>query len=261
MKTLIWFSAGCPSAVASKLAIAKYGKENCDVVYCSTNSEHPDNNRFIKDVEKWLDHPITIKHNGKYSDVDEVIEKTRYLVGVKGARCSTELKKKIRFEIESKYDVQIFGYTLEEATEKGQDKLTRVERFEKNNPDIRFDWILVDKQLTKQDCLALVDKAGIDIPIMYKLGYRNNNCIGCVKGGQGYWNKIRIDFPEIFMKRSEQERELNVAINKRYEGKKRIKVFLDELDPMAGNYSTEQDISCSVMCELANQQFVNGVAA
>lgn len=31
---------------------------------------------------------------------------------------------------------------------------------------------------------------------MYDLGYANNNCIGCVKGGIGYWNKIRIDFPE-----------------------------------------------------------------
>ncbi len=37
---------------------------------------------------------------------------------------------------------------------------------------------------------------------MYDLGYPNNNCIGCVKGGMGYWNKIRKDFPEVFQKRA-----------------------------------------------------------
>ena len=40
---------------------------------------------------------------------------------------------------------------------------------------------------------------------MYKLGYNNNNCIGCVKGGQAYWNKIRIDFPETFNKMAKLE--------------------------------------------------------
>ena len=32
---------------------------------------------------------------------------------------------------------------------------------------------------------------------MYDLGYPNNNCIGCIKGGMGYWNRIRKDFPDI----------------------------------------------------------------
>ena len=34
------------------------------------------------------------------------------------------------------------------------------------------------------------------------MGYNNNNCIGCIKGGMGYWNKIRVDFPEVFEKRN-----------------------------------------------------------
>ena len=33
---------------------------------------------------------------------------------------------------------------------------------------------------------------------MYRMGYSNANCIGCVKGGEGYWNKVRRDFPEQF---------------------------------------------------------------
>ena len=46
----------------------------------------------------------------------------------------------------------------------------------------------------------MVHRAGVKLPAMYGLGYEHNNCIGCVKGGMGYWNKIRKDFPDAFEK-------------------------------------------------------------
>ena len=79
----------------------------------------------------------------------------------------------------------------------------------------------------------------IDLPAMYKLGYHNNNCIGCVKGKKGYWNKIRVDFPDIFWKMAKLERELNFSL---------CDVFLDELPPNAGRYKDEPDIECGVLC-------------
>ena len=94
----------------------------------------------------------------------------------------------------------------------------------------------------------MVREAGIELPMMYRLGYKNNNCIGCVKGQAGYWNKIRIDFPEVYARMAAQERKMDVAINKRYEGKTRIRVFLDELPPDAGRYEVEPDIECGVLC-------------
>jgi len=81
------------------------------------------------------------------------------------------------------------------------------------------------------------------------MGYKNNNCIGCVKGGAGYWNKIRVDFPNVFKRMARQERKMNVAINKRYAGGERKRVFLDELPPDMGNYFQEPDISCGPHCQ------------
>jgi hypothetical protein len=87
---------------------------------------------------------------------------------------------------------------------------------------------------------------------MYKMGYRNNNCIGCVKGQSGYWNKIRRDFPGVFARMAATERELDAAICKREgvtDGKRwRERVFLDELPPDAGRYNAEPDIECGVLC-------------
>jgi len=79
-------------------------------------------------------------------------------------------------------------------------------------------------------------------PVIYDMGYKNNNCIGCVKGGMGYWNKIRVDFPEVFKKRAKQERNI---------GKSCIKgVYLDELGPERGRFEDEITEDCSIYCQL-----------
>jgi hypothetical protein len=78
---------------------------------------------------------------------------------------------------------------------------------------------------------------------MYDLGYNNNNCIGCVKGGAGYWNKIRVDFPAVFEKRAKMEREIGHSILKDY--------FLDELPKDKGRMSEEVMDDCSILCQLA----------
>lgn len=61
-RVVVWFSCGAASAVASKLAIEKYGHENVCVAYCDmTLDEDPDNVRFRADVARWLDHPVTLQ--------------------------------------------------------------------------------------------------------------------------------------------------------------------------------------------------------
>lgn len=90
---------------------------------------------------------------------------------------------------------------------------------------------------------------------MYRLGYKNNNCIGCVKGQAGYWNKIRVDFPERFAEMAMIERELGRTICKKEwkeNGKRHLKrIFLDELPSDLGRYDAEPDISCGIICQTA----------
>lgn len=97
----------------------------------------------------------------------------------------------------------------------------------------------------------MVERAGIKLPAMYDLGYTHNNCIGCVKGGAGYWNKIRVDFPLVFQRMAKTERMIGARICK--VGKERV--FLDELSPTAGDYPKEPEVQCGVACELAEQTY------
>jgi 3'-phosphoadenosine 5'-phosphosulfate sulfotransferase (PAPS reductase)/FAD synthetase len=240
MRQLVWFSCGAASAVAAKMVVKKY--PDCEVLYCDTLAyEHPDNMRFLRDVEKWIGKPITLLKSEKYKDIYDVFEKTGWLVGVGGARCTTELKKNVRKAYQRIGDLHIFGLTADEEK--------RIDRFEDQNPELEVEWMLADAEITKNDCYRILQQAGIELPEMYKLGYNNNNCIGCVKGQMGYWNKIRVDFPEHFKKMAELERKMNVALCKSYAGDgKRKRVFLDELDPSAGRDVPMPDIECGVIC-------------
>jgi hypothetical protein len=243
-RVLAWFSCGDASAIAAKLACEKYG-EQCEVLYCDTFAyEHPDNRRFFSDVQKWLGREIKVLRSEQYTDIYDVFEKTRWLVGIGGARCTTELKKVVRKTYQRPDDIHVFGFTADENH--------RVVRFRNENPELFAEFPLIDNNVSKVECHARVREAGIEIPAMYKLGYKNNNCIGCVKGQAGYWNKIRRDFPEAFERMAKTERKLNAAICKKEgitDGKRwRKRVFLDELPPDAGRYTAEPDIECGVLC-------------
>lgn len=235
-RVVVWFSCGAASAVAAKLATEKYG-DRCTIVYCDTMvTEHPDNARFFKDVERWVGLPITVITSEQYATVDDVFTRTRYMAGINGARCTVEMKKIPRFKFQRPDDLHIFGLTA--------DEYPRILRFVEDHPDLDLEWVLLDNDMSKEDCLTKIADAGIDLPVMYGLGYRNNNCLGCVKATSArYWNMIRRDFPDVFARRAAQSRALGVRLT-RYKGKR---IFLDELpiDYMAGGL---ENISCGPDC-------------
>jgi len=242
-RVLGWFSCGEASAVAAYEGYRKYGKR-FEALYCDTLAyEHPDNLRFLRDVERWIGIEIKILKSSEYTDIYDVFRRTRWLVGDKGARCTTELKKNVRTEYQLPDDIHIFGFTVE--AEK------RINRFKEQNFEVAAEFILRDLGITKEMCRTRIRDAGIEIPAMYRLGYKNNNCIGCVKGGIGYWNKIRRDFPEAFDRMAAMERELGATILKDRRGGKTRRLYLDELDPNHGaKMSDEPDIECGVLCQM-----------
>jgi 3'-phosphoadenosine 5'-phosphosulfate sulfotransferase (PAPS reductase)/FAD synthetase len=244
-RTLAWFSAGAASAVATKLALA--AGDNVVIARIDTGSEHPDNERFAADCEEWFGQTIEVHRSPDYVDTWDVWKRTRYLVGPGGARCTVELKKKVRFAIEQPDDTQVFGYTVEERK--------RANRFRDQNPEINLWTPLIDAGLTKADCLAMIDRAGIEIPVMYRLGYHNNNCIACPKAtAPSYWARIHRDFRESFDRMAAVERELGVSIMRedaRQHDNPR-KLWLDELDVTAVDMGADEpDFECSLMCHLA----------
>ena len=238
-RTVVWFSCGCASAVASYLC---RDVENLHIVYCDTGGEHPDNKRFLGDVERWLDKKINILKQDKYKDHFDVCKKERWINGPSGARCTTELKKVQRFKYQQADDIQVFGYVVNERN--------RADRFVASFPEVNAKFPLIENNLTKENCIGLIEKMGIKIPAMYLLGFKNNNCIGCVKGGMGYWNHIRKHFPESFNQMMKIEREIGSSCIKG--------TFLDELEADRGEQINEPDISCDFVCQSIIEKYKGG---
>ena len=204
MKVLSWWSAGVTSAVASKLAIERFGIDNVRLIYFHIDTAHEDNVRFKRECEDWYGKEIEVYKSEKYVDQFDVIRSTGYVNGAYGARCTLELKKEVRrrVEREGEFDYQVFGF---EYTKK---EVNRAIRFREQYPDARGVFPLILSKMNKPEALHYLESAGIKRPVMYDLGFPNNNCIGCVKGGMGYWNKIRTLFPDIFIRMAEAEREV-----------------------------------------------------
>lgn len=123
------------------------------------------------------------------------------------------------------------------------DEQHRADRLLESMPEFKHEFPLIDLGLSKQDVHGLCAMLGVKRPLMYDMGYNNNNCIGCVKGGMGYWNKIRIDFPDIFKQRAELERKIGFSIIK--------DCFLDELEPDRSRMNDEIMEDCSIACQIA----------
>ena len=209
-RIVCWFSCGAASAYATKLAIeanaASKSPKELVVASIYLQDEHPDSERFLRDCAAWFGQPIQILQADKYNaSVDEVIQRHRYMSGRAGARCTKELKKQVRLDWQRHDDVHVFGMTIEEQH--------RIDQLIDHENELSIWPVLIEQEITKAQCFQALLDAGIELPEMYRLGYNNNNCIGCLKAsGAGYWNKIRQDFPAIFERRSKQEELLGVAL-------------------------------------------------
>lgn len=239
----VWFSCGAASAVAAKKTIEKYGDTHTiRIVNNPVLEEDLDNLRFLKDVEKWLGITIEQAVNSKFPNASarEIWAKKRYMAGVAGAPCTKELKKEARYQWEknNKVDWHVLGFTADEKSRYNRFILT-----ERSNvlP------ILIELNLSKQDCFKTIREAGIELPNVYKLGYPNANCIGCVKAGSPtYWNHVRKNHPEVFEDRATQSRDIGAKLVK-YKGNR---LFLDELSVGArGRSMKSMDVECGIFCE------------
>lgn len=237
----VWFSCGAASAVAAKKTIELYAKTHrIMVVNNPIKNEHPDNLRFLSDVENWIGHKIISVTNERYpnADITEVFNKVKYMSGVAGAPCTRELKKEARYQFENKHkiDWHVLGFSLEEWA-----RQRRFNTFERANTIP----VLISSLITKADCFRILKNAGIKLPTIYSLGFPNANCIGCVKSSSpSYWNLVRDAFPLIFNERAIQSRNLGCKLIKR----KGQRIFLDELLP-SDKGGKIQNSECGIFCE------------
>jgi hypothetical protein len=238
------FSCGAASAVATKLALAEFGPRRVVIFNAFVVEEDPDNRRFLADCEKWFAHPVKVLRDEKYgASAREVWRRKRFMNSLLGAPCSQALKRDV---IEAEClptDQHVYGFTVDEMQK------DRVKRF------LAVGGLcpLIDRNLSHADCLGMVERAGILLPLRYRQGYNNANCVGCCKGGEGYWNKTRRDSPSDFIAVAEIQKDIGPGAYFFRDRGTGERFSLYDLPPDAGRHS-EESPDCSFFCDMAEQE-------
>jgi hypothetical protein len=239
--TVAWMSAGVSSAVATKLVLGIVER----IVYIDIEDQHPDSLRFVRDCEAWYGRSVEIIQSplGSVENAVRMAGGRGYINGPAGAACSLRLKRRVREQFECD-NAGLFRYVWGyDATERN-----RADRIRETMPEHSHLFPLIDNRISKDEAHRMLAASGIRRPAMYDMGYQNNNCVGCVKGGKGYWNKIRDDFPDVFASRAKLERLVGASCIKG--------TYLDELAHGDGRAKGPIVDSCGLFCVS-----VEGVAA
>ena len=237
---VVWFSCGAASAVAAKYAVQMF--PDVRVVNTFVAEEYEDNRRFLRDVERWIGQPIESAVSRKYPNgsCEEVWRRERYMSGVKGAKCTVEIKKKARQQWQEVHNPahHILGFTYDEKA--------RHDRFVRTELDNVIP-ILIDLKISKQDCVDILTRNGLLLPVSYRKGYPNANCPGCVRASSPtYWNFVRRVDPLVFRQRAVTSRDLGCKLV-RYRGER---IYLDELpEDAVGAPMKSLALECGVFCE------------
>lgn len=203
---IAWWSGGLRSAVTCKLCVDWFGIENVRIVFIDTKNEDDDTYRFKSECEKWYGKEIETISSKEYDNIEDVWFDHLSLGLAKGARCSLDLKIKVRqdFTKRNKFSFQAFGYDNEETG--------RANDMKNSNPHLRPIFPLLMMWYSKHDCVKVVQNANgifltISLPKPYRIGLENNNCFktGCVSGGIGYWQWMEKNEPEKFDKMADRE--------------------------------------------------------
>ena len=239
-RVVSWLSGGVSSFVAAWLM----RDELTDIIFIDIEEQTRDTLRFSQDASDLLGLPLQILQS-PFQSAYAVLRMRRYINGKRGAPCTGVLKRNVRKEWEYNHKgdklTYIWGFDASEVN--------RVKMTVEHNPQAIHRFPLAERGITKPECHAVCRDLGLRRADLYEMGYPNANCIPCVKGGMGYWNKIRVDFPEQFAKYAALEREIGATCLHDGNGK----VWLDELDPERGCCDQIIAPPCGIACGVLEQ--------
>jgi hypothetical protein len=225
-----------------------------ELVQCDTGSEHEDNARFGGEVAAWLGVSIVTLKSDEYTDVRDVWERTGWVNGPAGARCTGEMKLAPRLAYQRPDDVHVFGYTAD------ANDVKRAQRLRETYSELTIATPLIERGITKAGCLAIMQTIGIKPPVTYDMGFPNANCLrtGCGKAqSPAYWSLYRHYFPKNFAETASifRSKGVRAAIvgQEIVDGKRvNIRAFIDDL-PADQSMLNPIAPTCDFLCHIAEQ--------
>jgi len=210
---IVLFSGGLASFEMGRRVITLYGREKVRFWFFDTLVEDEGLYRFLDDAQAVFGAQIERMADGR--DPWQVFRDERFIGNSRVPLCNRVLKREflerfLRTQFPDKDVVLHFGL---EWFERG--RISRVrERWTAKGYEVGFP-LQEPPLLSSQDLQVLVRRAGLEVPRLYRVGFKHNNCGGaCVQAGIGQWSLLWRLFPERYLWHEEQEQATRAYLNK-----------------------------------------------
>ena len=213
MRIIVAISGGKASAWCADYALKKYPKKDVILYFNDTKWEHPDLYRFLEDLSRYFNHPITFDSDGR--SPEQLFYDNSALANNRMPFCSRILKAERLQRYYKDGDFLVFGIS--------NDELHRANRLigvyqtiaVKTGKYPKLYFPLISEGVTKQQINDFLKKSGVQEPLLYRLGFLHNNCSGgCVRAGKKHWKLLYEKLPEIYADRERIEREIRKYLGK-----------------------------------------------
>ncbi|GLX06721.1 hypothetical protein [Microbispora sp. NBRC 16548] len=210
-KHVVQMSGGIGSFWAAKRVAERHGTKHLTLLFADTLAEDEDLYRFLTDACAHLDVELTVVKDGR--DPWEVFLYEHFLGNSRLAPCSKRLKqipcrKWLEANCDPAHTVVYVGIDDGETR--------RIPGVEKGWDGWTVEFPMADEPYwSKERMLAECEALGIEVPLLYRLGYEHNNCSGmCVRAGQRQWLRTLVTFPDRYAQAEAREQEFRDRFGK-----------------------------------------------
>lgn len=200
-KDVVSISSGVPSAVAAHITLEEQG--TADLVFMDTLIEHPDNYRFLDDLERFWNIPIIRLSKGLTPR--DVAENEKMIFNQRIALCTRVLKIEPFLEyLKGIQDHKITVVLGMDASDKRRGRLLKpVLNYGKLGYAVHYPLIAKGRKLEGESLHNMVKSWGVKVPETYGMNFKHANCLdpdkgGCFKFGMGDMERLRKYFPDAF---------------------------------------------------------------
>lgn len=220
---IVSLSGGLGSAFAAERAIQKYGRENIILYFADVKVEDPDLYRFLHDLMKRWGGRLYWYTDGRTPQ--DVWTEKKIIPNSLIAPCTYELKiKPFRQFIKAMEHLPVIyiGFKNHETKRQCNTIKSYADAIPEAVVEYPLLWEPVETRKLEDICES---ELGIELPLMYKLGYDYNNCGGtCCRSGKKCFIRTLKVFPKRFAQLEAWENEArshnDARSNRSFYGKK-----------------------------------------
>jgi hypothetical protein len=209
MKHVVQFSGGVGSWAAAKRAAERYGTADIVLLFADVMDEHPDLYRFLDEAAAHIGVQVTRISDGR---TPRQVMRDERMIGNSGKDpCSKILKRQLldrwrKANCDPASTICHIGIDWTES-HRFEGFRDRIAPWKADAP------LLWAPMLSKVDAMQWLAREGIELPLLYRVGFSHNNCGGaCIKAGQGQWAKLLRFNPELYAEWEDWEQEMREVV-------------------------------------------------